>query len=144
MKSLSIQVISSVEEIAWGLRSYVGEINIGHYKETFDMPVEYWTRRDYEKQWREGIERIETNDRSCLVTRVEGYHNKPVHIEWWLLYKEDYKIVIRNQMLRPTMPSFKIDGPFTPETCYNYIPRKSRNKNVSEWIIDLENESATI
>ena len=138
-KNLDIKALSSVEETIWGLRSYIGEITLGNSRETFEMTIEWWNLEDYQKQWHIGLERIKTHSTSCLVARIEGYQGNPVQIDWWLLYKESNKIIIRNQLLISTILTSTINGPFTPETCYNYIPPKSRSKKVSEWVVDLEN-----
>ena len=139
MKNLNINVISSHEEIIWGLRSYIGEIIIDGYKETFEMPVEFWTLEDYKKQWAEGLEKIKIENKSCLVARIEGENGKPSQIEWWLLYRKDKKIFIRNQlMLSDNLKEYVGDHPFTPENCYQFIKPMSRSKEVSTWIVDLD------
>lgn len=55
----------------------IREIQIGDFKETFEMPLEYWTIYDYEKQWQEGIERIRTHDQSCLVYEIQDPAKAP-------------------------------------------------------------------
>lgn len=142
---LSIQVKDRKVVKIHGLSSCIGEIKIGEFKETFIMPLDWWTIKDYEKQWQEGIERIKICDESCLVTTVQNLEMSP-HIDWWILYKQDGKILIYNQMLiDETIDSLKHKieslSQFTIQTCYSYIPPYkllTKNKKVSQWEITLK------
>lgn len=139
IKNLSITVTSRKEKIIWELRAYLGKIIIGNFTETIYIPVEFWTLEDYKKQWKEGLRRIETEKKSCLVATVQGYDNTVSLINWWPLYKVDDKIIVENCLLVGKYLTKTLDNrPFTPETCYDFIPGKSRSKEVSKWIIDLK------
>lgn len=139
MENLAIKMTSSHEEVIWGLRSYLGKIIIGDFEETIYVPVEFWSIDDYRKQWIEGIERIKTHSKSCLVATIQGNKKKPDLINWWLLYKKENKIFIHNQLLiEKSLNKTLNKGLFTTESCYDYIPRKSTSKKISEWVIDLK------
>lgn len=138
MKDLSIIITSPQEEIIWGLHSYWGKLIINDFEETIYVPVEFWSLDIYQNQWKEGLDRLKKKSKSCLVATIQGYENIPTLINWWILYKQKNKIFIQNQLLIETSLKETIkEQPFTPETCYNYIPRKSRSKKVAEWIVEL-------
>lgn len=120
-----------------------GEIQIEKHKESFYIPVEWWTLEDYERQWKEGLERIKTRDTSCLVTAIYDPRKRPF-IEWWLLYKEGNIIYIQNQIVLEEIYSQLIgDKSFTSETCYNFIEPKEPKLQpdgyeISEWEVKLD------
>jgi hypothetical protein len=143
MKNLEILVLKpDLKKFRPALFS-LGEIRINDFKEKFDMPLEYWSIKDYLQQWEEGLERLNTHNESCLVTRIYDPNKDPM-LEWWLLYKENGKIYIRNQVLFTPIYKKKIgNNLFTPETCYNFIqpktPRINENgQKISEWVVDYK------
>ncbi len=116
---------------------YEGQIQIENFKETFELPTNYWSLDDYIRQWREGLERIRTHDTSCLVAIVQNPCVQPL-INWWVLYKEGNKIFVQNELIVDEVYTELIgSNSFTPETCYRYIvPRTTVTKEglrVSEW-----------
>jgi len=134
MKNFSIEIVNRTPKLIYDIPSCIGQITIGSFSEKFVVPLSWWSIEDYESQWAEGIKRIEQGYSSCLVTAMTNPGNPMIN--WWLLYKEDNKIVIRNQMLfgnewkkKFTQKTFDLD------TCYDYIPTKAKGK-VSEWIIN--------
>lgn len=138
IKDLSITIISPKVEIIWGLHAYYGQIRIGDFSETIYVPVEFWTLEDYKKQWEEGLSRIENEKKSCLVATVQGYKQAPALVNWWCLYKVDNQIVIENFRLVGKWLKKALKGePFTPENCYQFIPRMSRRKDVSKWYVPI-------
>lgn len=140
-----IQVKDRKVQKIYGLSSCIGEIKIGEFRETFIMPLDWWTIENYEKQWREGIERIKHCDESCLVTTVQNLETLP-QIDWWILYKQDGKIFVYNQMLMNEIIDrlkYSVENlsRFTIQTCYSYIPSHKlfvKNSKVSKWEVTLE------
>lgn len=98
MKKLSIQIIDAREKISYGIPSCIGEVTINDFKETFDMPLDFWNKNDYQSQWKQGIERIKNNLQSCLVAEVQDPKIQP-RASIWALYKVDEKIYIQNHLL---------------------------------------------
>lgn len=143
MKNILVEVISKKPRMLKGIPRVIGKITINDFWETFEMLLDWWSQADYERQWREGLERIKTHDTSCLVTRIQD-PNKGPFIDWWLLYKEGNKIFIRNYILFREYYDERIgDKPFTVENCYDFIwPRGSRlledGEEMSEWVVDVE------
>lgn len=144
MKNFNINILNPEQKELRPAHFALGEITINDFQEQFDMPLEYWSIKDYLHQWEEGLKRLDTHNESCLITRI--YHpKKDPMLEWWLLYKENGKNFIRNQVL--FVPIYKkVIGKnlFTPETCYNFIQQKSPKINengqeISEWVVDYKN-----
>lgn len=136
--SVSIRIIRQSLDKRFGK----GRIRIGDFSETFLMSFECWSAQDYKRQWKEGLERIKHNDRSCLVASVQDPLAAPL-INWWVLYKEGNIVYIHNQLIVDS--SFKVridDKPFTPENCYEYIkPYRVTTVDgykVSEWSVRLD------
>ena len=140
MGIFSIHIYDPVVRISYDMPCCIGEIQIGDFKETFEMPLEYWTIEDYQKQWRAGIERIKTHDNSCLVTELQDPNKAPRAIIWEL-YKEGDKVYIQNRLLYGRLfHKLLKKRPFTVETCYDFIsPRETESDGdpISEWVIDL-------
>ena len=138
----SIKIIDEKIRECCGMPCCIGEIQIGEFKEDFEMPLEYWTIEDYKKQWKDGIERLNKNERSCLVAEVQDPEKAP-WASLWVLYKEGDTVHVQNHVLRDKrfMKLIK-KQPFTLETCYNLItPREvisaGTGMEISEWITDL-------
>lgn len=136
---VSINVIGDNEKIIWGLPAYLGTITLGDFSETIYVPIQCWNLEDYLKQWRSGLERIKTENKSCLVATVQCDKQTTSLINWWLMYKHGNKVIIENRLhVSENIIKLLKGRPFTPETCYQFIPRMSRRKDVSKWVVDLE------
>ncbi|MGB6904684.1 MAG: hypothetical protein WBD98_17770, partial [Acidobacteriaceae bacterium] len=47
----------------------IGQITLGAFVEEFEMVLSVWSRERYERQWREGIQRLlDGKSKSCLIT----------------------------------------------------------------------------
>lgn len=145
MKNFKIEAISKKPKKAWGSLCHTGQITINDYKEPFLMPLIEWDLEDYRKQWKEGLERIKTQDRSCLVATVKNLKTNP-YIILWTLHKEDNKVYVRYQLLIDIVAKevkFSIPlAEFSSKNCYQFVhPRKGETneegQKLSEWLIDL-------
>lgn len=85
MKIIDIKVIDATKKTIKKIPYVVGEIKIDDFYETFDIPLNWWPLTMYEKQWHEGLKRIETKNVSCLITKIYDLHKAPF-IDWWLYY----------------------------------------------------------
>lgn len=142
MKNFLIHVLDENTFESYGLECCTGEIAIGDYKETFEMPLEYWTIDDYKKQWKDGIERLKTYNRTCLVAEVQDPLRAPRAV-LWVLYREGNKVYLRNNLLfGERFEKMLKKQPFNLETCYNFtLPRSlSTDKEypISEWTLELK------
>jgi hypothetical protein len=133
---LKIVVVNRKPKKRLGVLSVEGEIEIGDFRELIYMPLDYWSVEDYERQWREGIERLKTHDTSCLVATI---HDPKIrrYINWWLLYKIENKVYVRNYLLVEDMYEERIgNNTFTIENCYDFINPRFVSARASEWVVD--------
>jgi hypothetical protein len=141
MKTFNIEVISKKPKKIDGLLSYWGRTTIGDFTERFVIPVEDWTLEEYLYQWKAGLERIKTNNSSCLVMTVENLNTPYPSIVQWALYKEYETIFIRQQLLitesvdEQNFP-IKLTN-FSAQTCYHFVNSRQTTtedgKEISEW-----------
>ncbi|MBA3537477.1 hypothetical protein H0X48_05775 [Candidatus Dependentiae bacterium] len=134
-----IEVIRSEIVIVEEVPCARGKITIGDFDERFNIALEDWSIDDYKRQWQEGLERIKTHGKSCLVSYVQDPSKSPF-INWWPMYKIDNKIYVQNHILFAHIYRKRIGSKeFTPDTCYDFIPnRRNSKEKVSEWVVDLE------
>lgn len=143
MKNISIKVIDHKPRLIKKIPYVVSKITIGNFDETFDMAIKWWTIEDYENQWRVGLERLKSHDKSCLVTEAFNLDASPL-INWWLIYKKNNKLYIYNHMLFQEYYIEVIgDKEFTPQTCYNFIDPEplvvfEDGSRAAEWIVPYE------
>jgi CdiI N-terminal domain len=141
--NISIKITSKKPKKILGVLAVNGKICLGNYIESIYIPLDWWTLEQYQQQWQEGLERIRTHQQSCLVVTIHDPKIRP-YIEWWVLYKEDNKIYIRNELfLSDIYKEYIGTKPFTPETCYDFIrPRSPRilpdGTNIDEWVVTIE------
>jgi hypothetical protein len=120
-----------------------GEIVINDFKEFFDIPLDFWTISDYERQWKEGLERIKTSDTSCLIIAICDPKKTGPYINWWPLYKEKNNIFIQNEVFFGDVYKKDFgDHEVTIDNCYNFIgPRIPEDFPLdlrpSEWVVKL-------
>ena len=141
MSNLKIHVLDPVVRVSYDMPCCIGEIQIGDFKETFEMLLVGWAIADYQKQWQAGTDRIKTHNQSCLVAELHDLNKVPMAIIWEL-YKEGDKIYIQNRLLYGKwFHKLLKKRPFTVETCYEFIsPRETMSGEdpISEWVIDLK------
>lgn len=139
---LTLKIITKASRTSYGVMCCTGEIFINSFKETFEMPIEWWSLKDYQQQWHEGLRRIKNENNSCLVTEVENLEESP-RVSIWPLYKVGDIVFIQQHMLfGNTFKKQLKDMPFTPKTCYNFICKRERLSDdgitpISEWKINL-------
>jgi hypothetical protein len=108
----------------------VGVIRIGDFQERFRSPLSFWSPQDYERQWREGAERILAGaTTSCLITSMLDPRSANF-IVWWPMFLNGTRVITQNQILFLN----KLAGPFDPRDPYKYVePRGADSEPVSEW-----------
>jgi hypothetical protein len=108
------------------------EICIGEFRELFEVDLSYWSKAEYELQWRLGLERIlEDKPRSCLITSLSTPETADF-ILWWPLYALDGEVAIQNQLLFLR----ELAGTFDPQDPYDWLgPRETNSPRgaISEW-----------
>lgn len=140
MLDLSIEIVSKKPKKIRSWLAFEGKITIGDFCETIIVPIEYWTREDYERQWKEGIERLKKHNTSCLVVTAFDKNTGGPFVDWWQLYRIEDTVFIQNGWLMLEAYQEVVgDAPFTHDTCYNFVePRVILTEDgdrPSEWSV---------
>jgi hypothetical protein len=114
-----------------------GRLVIGDFEEHFFASMEYWREPDYERQWRDGLERILAGERvSCLITSI-GRPGVAIGLWWWTLFRSNDSVRAQHAMCLFQ----SLQAPFVPLDPYVAIPpRKVMTEEgdpISEWIIPV-------
>ncbi len=124
----------------------LGEIMLGDHLEKFEAVTSFWNAEDYQKHWKQAIERIvHGEEKSCLITSMDD-PNIANFIFWWPIYREGNRVFIQNQVLflDDERISFNPIDPFA-----SIKDRETLTESglpISEWefaLIDLEQFLAT-
>lgn len=121
--NLSITCNQYSIENNYGIHYASGTISIGDdFSETITMALNFWSVKDYERQWKEGLSRIKSHDSSCLVASIQSPILSNPLINWWTLYREDKKVFIYNELITKE-DYLECVGTklFSPDSCYNFI-----------------------
>lgn len=140
--TLTIKIIDKNIAESYGIPCCIGEITIGDFKETFEMPLEFWTMDDYQTQWKNGIAHIKTHEQSCLVAEIQDPQKNP-RASLWVLYKDNNTVHIQNHLLfGKRFAKMLKQQPFILENCYTFITPRETSSNegieISEWNINLD------
>lgn len=95
--------IQFVEQGSWELWFAPGELVLNDSLESFVASVDpgtEWTRRDYERQWREGVTRIADGEtKSCLITSLPDPGQTDFLVFWpmyrvsdWVVFQEKWRL----------------------------------------------------
>lgn len=117
----------------------LGEITLNDFVENFETSLTFWGADRYEKQWRQGIDRLlEGASKSCLITSMLDPQCEHFGV-WWKLYREGEQVVVQNQLLLADV----LGRTFAPDEPYQFIPdRQSFSADgdapVSEWVVAFD------
>lgn len=112
------------------------QITIEDFREKLIIPLDYWNREDYRKQWLNGVDRLITQrgNISALFTGMYDFALSNFGPMCWLLYRESGTdtVNVQNQWLpRETLPVR-----FDPYEWYDRLPPRethSEGDQISEW-----------
>jgi len=77
----------------------LGEIALTDFLENFEISLAFWGADRYEKQWRQGIDRLlEGASKWCLITSMLDPKCEHFGV-WWKLYREGEHVMVQNQLL---------------------------------------------
>ena len=115
-----------------------GRMRIGDFHETFAAPLSYWTREQYERQWKEAVERVCLLGKdAALITSMRD----PISanfIFWWILYREGDHVHVQNHVLFlcETDRTFAEADPYS-SICEREVCNDEGVK-LSEWTVELD------
>jgi hypothetical protein len=127
----------TVEGSELGNTGQYGEIVLGDEREMFLSLIGYWSPRDYEEQWRNGILRVvRERQESCLITSLHDPREADV-LMWWLLYPDGDTVRIQNALL--LLDQHRQE--FSTHHPYASIPPRrivtDDGQPISEWVLPI-------
>jgi hypothetical protein len=111
--------------------------------DTRELYFDNWSLEDFKMQWREGLGRLKTYNKSCIVTYY--YNADPlskipnvVGVDMWAFFKKGNELCIIPQILgdKASLRKFK-KTLFTRENCYEFI-RPQIKKRFDEYGCEYE------
>lgn len=132
-RMLSIRLISSA-----GSGPAQAEISIGDHQELAEVPLEYWRRDQYRKQWRDALQGVVSGKLSeCLITAMYDPKNANF-LMWWPMWRVGDTVYVQNQILFMD----KIREGFDENKIERYIPKRmtttSEGEKISEWSVNVK------
>lgn len=118
-----------------GRSACLARITIGDFQERLVIPLDVWSRADYQRQWVDGLSRIVTRgrDTSALFTGMHDFTTSNFAPVCWLLYKDAGVVHVQNRWL----PRQSLPAHFNPYKWYDRLPRRETRTpegyQVSEW-----------
>jgi len=114
-----------------------GTIQIGDFKENFEIDLSFWSLDQYVDHWKQSLARlIEGETKSCLLTSLSD-PAEANFFYWWPMYREGNKIFVQNGVLFLD----EAKDSFTPENPYQSIPERETisedGELISEWEISV-------
>lgn len=118
----------------------MGEITIGDFKEKIILPLGYWSKQDYYRQWATALTNLidsKFNGRTALLTQMHDPKTANF-IRCWPLHREGESVYIQECILFMD----QLPEPFNPNHIENYIAsREAVNEDgdeISEWSISID------
>lgn len=117
-------------------------VQIGNFSEQILVPLGYWSRKDYSRQWQAAINSLLMGDaKTALITEMYD-PSKVSYLRCWSLYRGKDKVYIQEQML---FLDKQFPKSFQPKEVGQYISdcktTNAEGDKISEWVIsarDLE------
>ncbi len=136
--NITMKILPEREIDENGFSWSLNETTINDFCEINLMSEDYWTRMDYERQWKNGLARIKIHDTSCLVISTQHPKKNKPFVNWWVLFKEGDQIIINNRIIIEDSYTRLIGNKnFSPDNCYDFIEPRRKKSKISEWIVEL-------
>jgi|SRR5262245_37081281 len=136
--AFSIDLIPDpVPKLDPGVIASLGVIQIGSFQERFIASLMYWKTDDYNRHWKQAIERIlHLSDVSCLITSMTDPTTGD-HIFWWPMYRVNDQVFIQNHILFIDQLQYQLDerNPFSSVTERQIIDEDGNR--ISEWSVQI-------
>lgn len=119
----------------------IGVIILDSFQERFRALTTFWQPEDYERHWRDAVQRIVSSGRdSCLITSLHDPAESTMLV-WWPMYRRGDTVYVQNAMLFFD----QLSRPFDPSEPYASVPERvvvsEDGEAISEWqvcVSDLE------
>jgi hypothetical protein len=116
-----------------------GRIVIGHFTETFMVPLGFWDESDYRHSWRQAFEVLnaDQNSVSCLMTSMTDPRDSNF-LACWPMYRAGEDVYIQNALVFLD----EIEGAFDTSAPWRYVrPRQGIDEDgnkISEWATSMD------
>src|SRR4051812_15079592 len=113
-----------------------GELRLGRDRFAFLLDLRYWSIADYERQWRDGSQRVLHGAPSTALMIAYRGPGEAVH-HMWGLWREADQVYVQQH----SVSSSDLDAAFDPESPYAHlgerIPTTKHALPIPEWRFDL-------
>jgi hypothetical protein len=140
--SIQFEGFEEIEDEDTGLsETYLsGVICLGEFREEFASSLSYWSRDDYEDQWREGIKRILSgdSDTSAIIVDIMSPDRTGSTLTWWPMYLDGNSVCFQMQIVMLD----RLPQGFRRRDLYShiqprYVPRSDPSDlPPSEWVLE--------
>lgn len=119
-----------------------GLIQLGDYSENLIIPIEYWTKEQYEEQWQNALHDIcnRPNSSTLIVTAMFDVTYSE-YVECWALYRKDDTIFVQNKLLFTSDINYEFDINKLSEYIGERKTVTEEGHLISEWVILKEDIS---
>ena len=140
--AFSIQFLTETEDSAHKIRpeedEKAGRITLGDFRERFIASLIYWSTADYERQWREAVQRIVDGcEKSALITNMYD-PAAAKFIVWWPMWRKGELVHVHNALLFME----QLDEPFRADDPYRHVgehgPISDDGEAISDWVVTLD------
>jgi len=113
-----------------------GELDVGTNRLHFLVDLRAWAAADYERQWRDGLQRLTSGAPStALMTAFRG-PTAELH-EMWGLWRQDEYVYVQEHTVLPR----ELESPFDPANPYphlgDWVPASDQNLPLAEWRVEI-------
>ncbi len=118
-----------------------GRITLGDFVERFQVPLHYWTRADYEAQWRDAVRHTVNGERRTALIAAMGDPNEVNFIVWWPMYRDGETVFVQNHLLFLRDAGYDvayIDSEFDVSHPYVHVRERQVESDegpISEWVV---------
>jgi len=121
-----------------------GVIEIGEFRESFIVSLNYWSMNDYVSQWKDAAQTLlDGKGRSAFITDLVGPPDQLNFLVWWPVYRYEDLIYVPNQLLFMD----QLDRPFDLASPYLSVRERETESvdeetgertHISEWTCSVD------
>ena len=132
-----IRVFPPMQPLDLDAPQVTAQLEIADARLIFSLDLRYWRVRDYQRQWKSGIDRLVLGAHSsALMTAFRGRGGEAHHM--WALWRADGRLHVQRHCVLPS----EIAEPFDPLNPYEHvearIPVTEEGLPLTEWSVELD------
>jgi hypothetical protein len=133
-----IIVIKQQPKYYFGEKCQLCEIEIGGFYERFAAPIETWPIEKYLEQWESAVNQIVNGVMKAYLVAAMRQPKKTNFIVVYSLYREGYRVFVRNQMILCKGNEKQINTEEVIDLINDREVRNQCEEKISEWETSLE------